>query len=167
MLIRPAALTDAPAITEVHIASWRTTYTGLVPADVLTNLSYERRLNTWREILTNGEPGVFVAEDQHRVVGFANGGKERTGDPNYTGELYAIYLLRTAQKLGAGRKLAHAVAAHLLAHGHHSMLVWVLKENPARAFYEKLGGHYLYEKIIEIGVPLSEVAYGWRDLTQI
>ena len=45
------------------------------------------------------------------------------------------------------------------------MLVWVLKDNPAGGFYERLGGGYLYEKTIEIGKDtLVEAAYGWRSL---
>lgn len=49
--------------------------------------------------------------------------------------------------------------------GCNSMMVWVLKDNPARGFYERLGGGYLYEKTIEIGKDtLVEAAYGWRSL---
>ena len=44
-------------------------------------------------------------------------------------------------------------------------MVWVLKDNPARGFYERLDSEYLYEKPIEIGnETLMEVAYGWRSL---
>ena len=47
----------------------------------------------------------------------------------------------------------------------NSMLVWVLKDNPCRAFYERLGGAPAGEKEIEIGgKKLVEVAYGWSDL---
>jgi hypothetical protein len=43
-------------------------------------------------------------------------------------------------------------------------LLWVLAENPSRKFYERLGGQLVYEKTVTIGgVPLIEVAYGWRD----
>ncbi len=45
------------------------------------------------------------------------------------------------------------------------MLVWVLEQNPARGFYEHLGGVDLRAKPIQIGgKDLVEVAYGWRDL---
>jgi len=33
-----------------------------------------------------------------------------------------------------------ACAAHLLTQGMRSLIVWVLKENPYRRFYESLGG---------------------------
>jgi hypothetical protein len=47
------------------------------------------------------------------------------------------------------------------------MLVWVLTNNTqARRFYEVLGGHYVREQNITIGgVDLTEVAYGWKDIT--
>lgn len=48
------------------------------------------------------------------------------------------------------------------------MLVWVLGDNPSRAFYETLGGRFLGEKDIEIGgVRLEEVAYGWTDIGRL
>ena len=47
------------------------------------------------------------------------------------------------------------------------MLLWVLDANaPARAFYERLGGVVLRRQPIEIGgAQLTEVTYGWSDLT--
>jgi hypothetical protein len=45
-----------------------------------------------------------------------------------------------------------------------SMLVWVLAENYARGFYERLGGALVGEQEITLGgVALREVAYGWPD----
>lgn len=31
------------------------------------------------------------------------------------------------------------------------MIVWVLRDNPYRSFFEKLGGNYLGDQFIEIG----------------
>ena len=96
MILRAAHPTDAAAIAKVHINSWRTTYKGIVPDDFLATLSYEQRTPWWRNILLQPAPTsfVYVAEDPHgQVIGFASGGPERGGDPDYAGELYAIYLL--------------------------------------------------------------------------
>ena len=60
------------------------------------------------------------------VVGFADGGPERGGDPVYCGELYAISILDTYQRQGIGRCLTQAVAERLLRAGFRSMLLWVL-----------------------------------------
>ena len=81
------------------------------------------------------------------------------------GELYAIYLLKSAQGQRIGRMLFAETLRGLLELGSSSMLVWVLKDNPTRGFYEHLGGVYLREKQIEIGgKELMEIAYGWREL---
>jgi hypothetical protein len=46
------------------------------------------------------------------------------------------------------------------------MLLWVFADNqPARGFYESLGGIPVAEDGFELGGAwLVEVAYGWRDL---
>lgn len=56
------------------------------------------------------------------------------------------------------------VAAADLQAGLPSMLVWVLAANPARSFYERLGGKRVRGSRIEIGGELlDEVGYGWAD----
>jgi GNAT superfamily N-acetyltransferase len=168
MLIREASPTDAAAIARVHVDSWRTTYAGIVPADYLATLSYARREQFWRDLLSTPTPSGCVcvaAQDTGEVVGFASGGPERSGNALYRGELYAIYLLAPYQRQGLGRRLTMAVVQRLLQCGLPSMLVWVLAANPGRAFYAMLGGQQVDEKMATIGAaPLLEVAYGWSDL---
>ena len=168
MLIRPAVPSDAPGLALVHVESWRETYRGIIPDVVLDGLSVERRAANWTQMLSQPDaPGVtyVVEDDSRRIVGFASGGLEREGDPDYTGELYAIYVLKAAQGRGLGLALTEAVAVSLLQLGCVSMLVWVLADNPAREFYAHLGGTVIREKTIDIGgAPLREVAYGWRDM---
>ncbi len=171
MQIRLATAIDARAIAEVHVASWRTTYAGLLPDEVLANLSVERRETYWRGELTlpDSPHFVYVAESgSGQIVGFASGGPERDGRPPYTGELYAIYLLAEHQGKGIGRALTRAVAEHLRSPGMTAMLVWVLKGNPAARFYEALGGQYVAEKPLTIGgTDYIEIAYGWPDTRTI
>jgi hypothetical protein len=45
------------------------------------------------------------------------------------------------------------------------MAVWVLALNPAKKFYERLGGKVIGQKQIERGgQTFTEVAYGWQSL---
>jgi GNAT superfamily N-acetyltransferase len=166
--IRTATVQDAAAIAKVHVESWRTTYKGIVPDDFLARLSSAQREQFWRRAVLDScsRTVIAVAEEESRgVVGFASGGPERSGDPVYTGELYAIYLLAQHQRRGAGRLLATALVRQLLQDGITALLLWVLAENPARQFYERLGGQPVYAKTVTIGgAPLVEVAYGWRDV---
>jgi ribosomal protein S18 acetylase RimI-like enzyme len=168
MRIRLASLDDADGIARVHMDSWRAAYKGIVPDAHLASLSYEQRAACWRDNLTTANRNTFVcvAEGAYgRIIGFTGGGPERDGDPNYTGELYALYLHPDYFRQGIGKQLVQTVAHRLIQDGMSSMLVWVLAQNPARAFYEALGGRYLYEKPIEIGeANLIEVAYGWPDI---
>jgi GNAT superfamily N-acetyltransferase len=169
MRIRPAQLADAFAIAGVHVASWREAYAGILPDDFLAGLTPEGREPMWQAILGEYRERhmVYVAERDEGgdIVGFASGGAERDGIPGYSAELFAIYVLQSAQGKGTGRQLAAAVARDLLAAGHESLLVWVLADNPSRGFYEALGGQYVTEKNIEIGgVTLVEVSYGWPDI---
>jgi len=166
--IRLATVADADTIGHVHAQSWRETYPGIVPDDVLAHVSADRNAARWAERLRDPTiaSGVFVAvDDTCVVVGFAQGGPQRGPIPGYTGELYALYILRAAQGRGVGRLLVQAVMVSLATQGHTTMLVWVLAANaPARRFYERLGGQYVTTKQIEIGIPLEEVAYGWSDI---
>ncbi len=168
MQIRLARIDDADGLARVHVDSWRVAYKGIVPDEHLASLSYEKRATRWHESLSKSESTTFLfvaQDDDGRVMGFAAGGVGRDGDPNYTGELYAIYLHPDYWRRGIGRQLAQTVARRLIEMDLTSMLVWVLANNPSRKFYEALGGKYLYERPIEIGgASLNEVAYGWPDI---
>lgn len=169
MIVREARLEDAVAIARVHVNTWRTTYRGIIPEDYLANLSYEKREQGWVQILKNGDGFVYVAIDESgEIIGFACGGKERTGNAIYQGELMAIYILEAYQGKRIGHNLTLAVVERLAMLEINSMLVWVLTANPACKFYQAMGGEKVYEKQIAIGgVQLDEVAYGWKDTSII
>ena len=155
-----------------QVDTWQTTYRGILPDEILENLSYEKREKGWRQVLRNSlKDGSFtyVAEDEFgQIVGFANGGIERTGDLVYRGELNAIYIRQSHQQKGIGRKLVRVVAERLGQMEIHSMLVWVLADNPACRFYEMLKGQEVHEKEIERGgTKLIEIAYGWIDISNL
>lgn len=48
---------------------------------------------------------AFVAIKDEQIVGFANYGKEHSGDSKFLGELFAIYVLKQFQGQGVGREL--------------------------------------------------------------
>ena len=169
MNIRAAEPGDAAGIARVHVDSWRTTYPGILPAAVLKSLSYQRRETAWTEILARQEGVNLVAQaPSGQIVGFASAGPNREDDPRFAGELYAIYLLSSAQGKGLGRLLTQAAVSWLANHRIHSMLVWVAAANPSRRFYESLGGQYLRSKIATVaGIEIEEACYGWPDTTII
>ena len=167
--IRPADVGDAPAIARVHVDTWRTAYLGLLPDDYLAALDEAGYAERWRRTLSGGMGRVYVAEDAGQVVGFASGGRERAGEDGFSGELYAIYVLRGAEGGGHGRRLVQAVVQGLHELRLPDMIVWVLRDNHhARHFYERLGGDYVRSQPISIGsASLQEVSYGWRSLDDV
>ena len=171
VVIRRAAPDDARGIARVHVASWRTTYRGIVADDLLDNLSVDRRAAFWSSTLSDPDDASvnYVAVDADgRIVGFASGGPERDGTPGFGSELYAIYLLEAFQGQGLGQRLVAPVVSALLDAGRRSMLVWVLAANPAREFYARLGGRQVASKQVAMGRDdLEEVAYGWDDLSAL
>ena len=112
--IREARPADAAGVARVQVESWHTTFRGRLPEDFLAEIKLERRVSRWEESLNDParaeEELVFVAEaGAGEVVGFASGGREREGDAEFDGELYAIYLLEAFQRRGLGRRLMLAV----------------------------------------------------------
>ncbi|WP_114395624.1 GNAT family N-acetyltransferase [Oleisolibacter albus] len=170
-LIRPARPGDAAAIARVHVESWRTTYPGQLPDQYLVKLSAETYARRWQSLLGAAERGrrTFVLETAaDGVAGFASCGSQRTGLSGFDGEFYALYLLDQMQGLGWGRRLLGAMAQQLLDTGMQAAVVWVLRDNQARWFYERLGGQRLAEQPIHFaGARLTEVAYGWSDLVPL
>lgn len=167
MLIRPATLDDAPAIAHVHVRAWQTAYRGVLPDTFLDGLSVDARRDVWQAALAKDAPGefIFVAEVDEKMVGFVSGGPERKHDPDFTGELYAIYLLHEFRGQGIGSALFKTAVGRLLDLGLDSMKVWVLRDNPHRVFYERRGGVLVGQATIRIAdLDLVEVAYGWGNL---
>lgn len=157
------------AIAHVHVESWRSTYAGIVPTGYLATLTEADRALQWQDWLT-GDVQIWVAELDGHIVGFIGGGPIWEPLAEYEAELYAIYLLADAQRQGIGTALLRRLAAMLVAEGFASLAVWVLEQNPAITFYERLGAARVgsESKQVEIGgVLLAEAALGWPDLTQL
>ncbi len=170
-LIRQAVEKDLPGMVKVRVETWRSAYRGLVPEPFLDSLSNERIVDRWRDWLFLKPPpnnAAFVAEEgQAGIVGIAICGPEAESHPIYAGQVFVLYVHPGFQRRGIGRRLMRVCAAHLAKEGMCSLLVWVLRDNPYRAFYENLGGSQLREKQVRIGdVYLPEVAYGWKDVRQ-
>lgn len=166
-MIRPATVDDAQAIAHVHVEGWRTAYRQILPTAYLDGLSKDDRTVQWRTILGNrlSKGFTFVAESRGQIVGFASGGPERKNDPEFAGELYAIYLLETFHRQGIGTALLRTVETRLREIGIRSMKVWVLRDNPYRSFYERRGGTLVGGETIKIAeLDVDEVAYGWKEL---
>jgi len=166
--IRSATPGDVDSIARAHVETSRATYASIFPPEHLATITFERRQAAWRSIVEDREFITLLAEQDGVIVGFASGGARREGPVAYTGELHAVYLLPAHHRQGIGRRLVVAMVEALIARGHDSMLVWVLRDNPVCGFYEHLGGVPVATAILtRADRALEEVAYGWPDLTAV
>ena len=169
MHIRSAIPSDASDIAHVHVESSRSTYKGILPDEVLLAYSYERRTAYWTSVLGNAKSTEFVLvaeNDQGQIVGFVSGGPIREQISPFTGEIYTLYILASVQRQGIGHRLMTSAMHQLVKQGMREIIVWVLADNPACAFYEALGGQLIQEKSLHRGDKiLLERAYGWDDVS--
>lgn len=174
--IRRASLADAADLASVHVTSWHETYTGMVPATMLSSLSVEGRRAIWQQILSaSTEPGstnVYVAQSGRSTVGFGACCSQRTQtlrERGYDGEISAIYVLSGFQRRAIGRRLLFALASDLLARDFGAASLWVLRDNAvARRFYERYGAQLVAEREdARADGVLLEVAYGWTHLAEL
>jgi ribosomal protein S18 acetylase RimI-like enzyme len=163
--IRPARPGDACGIAALDVETWRTTYAGVLSASYLVGLSERRREIGWRMVILREPRDVRVAVDMTgMILGYGSCGPSRS-ERHFPGEIFTLYVASDWQNQGIGRRLLIALFRRLAASGLDAAIVWVLRDNPARFFYERLGGAQVSRKVIAVGGSQVEaIAYGWRDL---
>jgi ribosomal protein S18 acetylase RimI-like enzyme len=174
--IRRARLSDAGSIGAVHVAAWRSTYPGILPDEFLAGLSAPRQAAHYGESIRSGGTAVFVAiasgadvppGSPPRVVGFTTAGRARNWGPTRLaeGEIETLYVLDDFRDRGLGRALIRAAAAALADGGCGSAYLWVLRDNPSRWFYRRLGGRPVCEAITRVaGQAIPQTAYLWDPI---
>lgn len=159
-----AALDDADAIARIQVETWRTTYAGILPDDLLIRMSEDRQRGMWRRMLRGGETVLVARDPRAGVIGFGSYGLNRSRRRGFSGEVYTLYVSPDSQGLGIGRGLLHAMFGALTSEGYDSALVWVLAQNPNRFFYEAQGGRRIAERDVTMwGAKVRELAYGWAS----
>lgn len=155
--VRDARASDASELARIQVASWRTSLAGLVPGEILDELSSdparERFTQRWLDAITN------PPTSRHRIhvatgsmpgsgpVGFASAGPATDGDkwPATDAELYELHVLPRphGQRLpdeGHGARLLHAVADTLAGDGFRTACAWALSgDTPRLEFLESAG----------------------------
>jgi ribosomal protein S18 acetylase RimI-like enzyme len=162
--IRPAVPNDAEAIANVMITAMRSAFEGIVPDRCL---QWPDSAADWKQAITaDFGTGIFLDVAQISgglIVAYAMGSRI-TDDPLYPGELLQLNVLPGYQRQGIGALLVLHVARRLAEQNIHSLRVKVMRVNPYRIFYERLGAHYLSEHPYDWdGVMLPECIYGWKD----
>jgi ribosomal protein S18 acetylase RimI-like enzyme len=176
ILVRRARVTDAPGIAVVHVAVWRTTYPAILPHDFLNRLSMTRHAAHYQDAIRSGGTSVYVAVasgtdrrpgTRPSVVGFTTASRSRHQGPNRLadGEIETLYVLEDYRERGIGRALIRAAAGALAEQGCRSACVWVLRENPNRWFYSRMGGRPVAESITRVGgQAIPQTAFLWDPI---
>ncbi len=168
VVLRTASPADASAIAKVYIDSWGTTYRGLIPAPVLDGMRVLKQTMDWWAVLCRSEPGrgAVVAQDSGGgVFGFISFGVARQLQKDNCGEVYTLYLLASRQGRGIGSRLLAVAARRMAASGFRSLAIWALSDNPACAFYERLGGTVVDRRTVTLGgAKLEETCYLWPEI---
>ena len=104
-----------------------------------------------------------------RIVGFTTAGRARgAGKTLAEGEIETLYVLDDWRDLGIGRDLLRGSAERLRQRGCGSAFLWVLRDNPSRWFYQRLGGRPAMEAQIQFaGQPLWQTAYVWAEIDRL
>ena len=163
--IRAARPGDARGIARLDVETWRATYAGVLSATYLVALSDRRREIGWRSVILREPRDVRVVVDSiGAIVGFGSCGPNRT-DRFFAGEVFTLYIAPDWQNQGIGRRLLFTLFRRLVATGRRSAILWVLRDNPSRFFYERMGGQQVSRKALAVGgAAIEAIAYGWQDL---
>ncbi len=143
VMIRRATEADANQIAFIHINTWQTIYRGLIPDEILNNLSLTKREQEWQERLQAGVI-TWVIEYKNTLIGFASvcPTRDADGDPKIVAEISAIYLLPEFWRKGLGQQLCEVIIDNVSNNNFKEIVVWVLAgNNQARHFYEAVGFH--------------------------
>ncbi|MGW7160708.1 N-acetyltransferase family protein [Paenibacillus taichungensis] len=169
MQIRKATMNDAEGIAKVHVDSWRTTYKGIIPDEVLYNLSYKKRTELWIENIEREDNFVVIAENpEGEIIGFADSWKRETNIVANSSDLTSIYILKEYHGRGLGKGLLKQLFLQFKFLGYQKIFVEVLEDNKTRYFYEHYGAKLCKSiQIIIGGKVLNELIYEWDNIDEV
>ena len=168
--VRPARLSDARAIAQIHVEVWRSAYAGILPDHALADLSERRQTGAYERMIRYGHL-VLVAQPRgaDAPVGFTTAGHARSG-PAGAGEVETLYVQDDWRERGLCRGLLTGAARRLAAppYACRSLILWVLSDNPSRWFYERLGGKPVETSTTSFaGRLLPQTALLWDPITRL
>jgi ribosomal protein S18 acetylase RimI-like enzyme len=143
--VRVAWAEDAPAIAAVQVRAWRSSYAGLLPAEVLDGLDPDDLAAGWRNALdrpTDARHRVLVALERNLVTGFVVTGPagDPDSDPVSDGELTDLTVDPHKRGAGHGSRLLQAGVDTLVADRFTRAVSWLpAEDDDLRAFLTEAG----------------------------
>ncbi|MBQ3077422.1 MAG: GNAT family N-acetyltransferase [Clostridia bacterium] len=139
--IRPMTAEDAAPLGEIYVESWRGTYAGLLPAEMLASLSPAAMAEKW--LAYAEEPGhtVLVAREGAQLLGFGASMPDKEREELVY--LDSLHVAPAARGKGVGTALIRALAALADQAGCTGMSVSIVRGNDrTRALYTRLGAQH-------------------------
>ncbi|WP_334164670.1 GNAT family N-acetyltransferase [Phenylobacterium sp.] len=155
-IIRRAGPDDAEALAGIGALTFTETFGHLYPPEDLAQFLEEAYgLERTRGTLADPAKAAWLVEAGGEVVGYAEAGPCGLPHPEVTpscGELKRLYLLKTWQNGGLGRRLFGETMAWLLRAGPRDVWIGVWSENHgAQRFY----GRHGFTQVGEYGFPVG------------
>lgn len=161
--IRNARKTDAGPVSQINIQAWRESYPPYIDKKDIERLDlHNMTLNRHTRFAQGKANHVnLIAEDTGSIIGFCEGGPLRGFLENVKGEIYTLYVLKSHQNKGAGKRLLLEALKRLQESQHTPIIIRTLKENLiTRGFYEYMGGKLIGEGTFHwLSRPYLEVQY--------
>ena len=137
MIIRKAAKSDIPAISELAEKIWWPSYRNIISDEQISFMLNDMySAESLKEQMNSGIEFLIV-EKENLPVAFA--GYSLTNAENQVYKLHKLYVLPTEQGRGTGRKLIEQVSSLATAKGGKILELNVNRGNPAHHFYSKIG----------------------------
>jgi ribosomal protein S18 acetylase RimI-like enzyme len=149
--VRPARGSDAAGVARIQVECWRDDYAGVIPDDVLAELTSEEATERWQErwaeaiakpptsrhqvlVATATEPAAAGGRPERVIAGFASVGPASDEDrwPATHGELYELHVAPGRTGQGHGGRLLNAVADTFAEDGLSTGYTWALAGDEQR-----------------------------------
>ena len=162
MKIRHATKSDFQAIADIHIESWKDSYSGVLPAEFLASQISRELITHWDKVEINSEDVILVAEE-NSMIGFI---AVWCRPIPFIDNLHVRPPMRSKK---VGSALMKAVAKELINQGEKTAYLWVFENNlRAIRFYERLGGIQKEQSMKTVfGYDVLSRKIEWNDLSLI
>ena len=166
LLIREPLVDDAKPIAAIQVAGWQSAFRGVASNDYLDALDAAAEAAGWRIGIArppSQRQRRFVAELESEIVGFVTifPSRDENLDPDYVGEVGAIYVSPEHWRRGVGQALMACAIDGLRSLGFTDAMLWTpAAAERSRRFYE--AGGWLTDgstKKIDMGRPVVLVRY--------
>jgi len=167
MEFREATQSDVAAIANLHAASWRVNYRGILTDEYLDGRAHQERLEAWQQKFSTqaAKPMfVLVTETKEQLEGFACVFPDQ--DPRWGSYLDNLHVAPHLTSRGIGRQLLSEAARRVLSNVRRGLYLWALERNHgACRFYERAGAIAAgsEEHLMPDGQRMIALRYHWPD----